>query len=335
LPSDAITKPIFIVGSPRSGTTLMCKVLDRHPALAICGETHFHQLVYRRRKAFGDLANPAKRRYLIEQYLESRPIKKLRMNTPALVEKLSREAVSYQAMFTSMLRYYAESQGKPRMGEKTPRHALFLPALCEWFPDAIILHMVRDPRAAVASLQREPWASDSVVLNARRWVTMNTAARLFRDQPGYLEVRYENLVTDPEGELKKICHWIGEEYSPSVLTPEADRPAGGEQALSRRAITPARQELWRKELTPAQIAQIEWVAGENVELFGYRREAAPASAFTVARGYGYAAFEAVRFQATRLPALWYRYVDQTKLVKFEHWAGPRSWRKRGPSGEGV
>lgn len=320
--------PIFIVGSPRSGTTLLRQILDRHPALAICGETHFQALVYVRRKAFGDLSDPGNRRRLIDEYLATRHAKLIGLDTPELAERLSREATSYRAMFTSILTYYADSQGKPRYGEKTPRHALFLGTLCEWFPNAVILHMVRDPRAAVASLQREPWAPGSVVLNARRWLKLNQAARKSREHPGYLEVRYEDLVTEPAGELRKICSFLGEEYAPSMLVPREDPTIVGESMRrSRTGITSSRLELWRKELTVAQVAQIEWAAGPGLESFGYKRSASQASALVVLRGVSCAALEAARFVGARLPSFWYSFGTPAKIAKYEEWTGPRTWRK--------
>ena len=102
---------IFIVGCPRSGTTLMRWILNRHPSIAIGKETHFRRLVYVRRKAFRDLSNLENRRRLIAEYLASRQMQKSKLDTPEFADKLMREATSYQAMFTSMLRYSAELQG--------------------------------------------------------------------------------------------------------------------------------------------------------------------------------------------------------------------------------
>ncbi len=202
--------PIFVVGCPRSGTTLMRRILDRHPSIAICPETQFQRLVYSRRKAFGDLGDLTNRRRLIDEYLSSRFIRRMKLDRAALAERLQREGASYKAMFTTLLRYYAASQGKSRFGEKTPQHALFLETLCEWFPNAAILHMVRDPHATVASMQRMPWRR-SAVANARIWLRLNQAARRFHEWRGYLEVRYESLVANPERQIRKICSFVGEE----------------------------------------------------------------------------------------------------------------------------
>jgi hypothetical protein len=305
LPSAKPAPPIFIVGSPRSGTTLMRQILDRHPSIAICPETHFHWFVHRRRILYGNLEKPTNRRRVIEDYLTRRPILRSGLATRELAARLAVEATSYQAMFTAILNYYAQLRGKPRRGEKTPRHALFLETLCEWFPDAIILHMLRDPRAAVASLRHEPWFPNSVAVSALRWLQLNQAARRFRGRPGFLEVRYEALVTDPAGELRRVCSLLGEDYVDSMLVPEDRSPADNPAASrSRTAVTAARQEIWRKELSKTEVAQIEWVIGSHLETFGYPRFARPASASTVARGLGYALVDSVRFTASRLPELW-------------------------------
>jgi hypothetical protein len=319
--------PIFIVGCPRSGTTLMRRILNRHPCIAIGKETHFRRLVYLRRKAFGELSDLSNRRRLIAEYLASRHMKKSQLDTPEFAEKLLREATSYKAMFTSMLSHYAELQGKPRYGEKTPHHALFLDTLCDWFPEAVIVHMVRDPRASVASMQQRQWRG-SVVANARTWLKLNQTARRFRDRPGYLEVRYEALVTDPVAEVRRICSLIGEEYSPSMLVPEAHPTDGSHNTIrSQMAVSPIRVDAWRKELSMGQVAQIEWVLGAGLECFGYAREASPASALTVLRGLSYEAFDLARTVIGRLPAVWYRFGAQTKIAKFESWASPRIERE--------
>ncbi|HTW63512.1 MAG TPA: sulfotransferase [Bryobacteraceae bacterium] len=324
--SSTTAAPIFIVGSPRSGTTLIRQLLDRHPSIAICDETHFLPLVYARRKAFGDLAVESNRRRLISEYLVNRHFKRASLNAPELAERLSREAISYQAMFTSILTYYADLQGKRRIGEKSPQHALHLETLREWFRDSLIIHMVRDPRACVASMLHKPWSRGSALGNALRWMKLSQAARKFRGQPGYLEVRYEALVTDPDGELRKVCAFVNEEYSPLMLAAEGSFSTDGRtRDRARRSVSSERLGVWRQELSEAQVAQIEWALGPNLESFGYAREASPASALTVLRGLGGAAFGFARYLMPRLPAACYRFAAPAKLAKYDHWTGPRIW----------
>ena len=139
------------------------------------------------------------------------------MEPQALEVMLLDEGVSYQAFFLSLLRCYAQAQGKRRCGEKTPRHALITEVLFEWYPGASIIHLVRDPRDVVASFLRLPWADHNVLGNAHLWLRLNLAARSSRQRPRYLMVHYEQLVTQPKQELRRICTSIGEDYSAIML----------------------------------------------------------------------------------------------------------------------
>jgi hypothetical protein len=319
--------PIFIVGTPRSGTSLLRNILNRHPRIAICAETHFHNYAYQRRKAFGDLRDPMSRRRLVEEYLALKYYLRFVTDPAGLTERLMREGTSYEALFTSLVKYHAE--GKPRWGEKTPQHALFAETLCDWYPNGTLIHIIRDPRGVVASLQRMPWATDSVVQNARRWLKHNLAARRCSLRPQYLQVRYETLVTRPEQEVARICERLGEEYSPSLLDPQQQSVHPPPQPWSLRAqqpITTERLGSWRADLTAEQVSQIEWALGRHMETFGYQRAMDPPSGLTIARGLGFAMFDSARTRLTQLPGIWYRLARPTKLVEEEAWR--RRARKR-------
>ena len=82
--------PIFIVGAPRSGTTLLRNMLNRHPAIAICRETDFHRLVYARRRAFGNIGDLQNRQRLVREYLGTPRVQRLRLNLPQLEKTLLR-----------------------------------------------------------------------------------------------------------------------------------------------------------------------------------------------------------------------------------------------------
>lgn len=321
----AIEAPIFIVGASRSGTSLLRNILNRHPRIAICGETHFHHYIYTRRRAFGDLSDPKNRRRLVEEYLA---LKRLRFVTdPAgLTEKLMREGTSYQALFTCFVKYHTVSQNKQRWGEKTPQHALFSETLCEWYPGGTIIHMIRDPRDVVASLQKMSWAADSVIQNARRWLKHNLAAQRCSHRPQYLPVRYETLVTQPEQEVARICERLGEEYAPAMLDPQGHSvfpPPVSWTARAQQPITTERLDKWREELTEEEVSQIEWALGPHMETFGYRRALNPPSIPTIVRGLCFAGFDTVRTRLMQLPGIWYYLVRPTKLAKEESWMNRR------------
>lgn len=320
--------PIFIVGAPRSGTSLLRQMLNRHPGLAICYETHFLRLIYqdRRRRAFGDLNSRANRERLVNEYLSLRPTQQLGVDWAKYGGRLVEQATSYRAFFTAVLSCYAESHGKRRYGDKTPGNAFYLDTLCEWFPGAVILHIVRDPRDVAASLAHMPFGSPSPILNARTWLRYSMAARRSSHRPEYLEVRYEDLVAQPERELTKICAFIGEEYAPSMLSAEqasVAHPAGWDRYQA--PLTAGRLGQWQRELSKEQVAQIEWAAGPQLEAFGYARTAAAAPPARILGGVSFAALVRARRAVLKLPALWYHLFAPREIAKYEYWIHRKAW----------
>lgn len=327
-PEDrSLDAPIFIVGAERSGTTLLRNMLNRHPAIAICNETHFDELVYSRRRAFGDLADPRKRHRLITEYLAADCLKRAELDLPALAAALMRDGAGYREFFASILRFYAAATKKVRAGEKTPHHAMFLETLCRWFPGALILHVLRDPRDVVASLMRMRWAPASVTANARRWARASLAAWQARHRPGYLLVRYETLVTEPEQELRRICAFAGEEYSSSMLN--AGSAPDGSPPWFRRAhepVTTERLEMWREQLTADDVALVEWAVGPQMEELGYRRVSSVTPRWRIAREASHYFFITALRHIGEFPAAWYSLTRSASIRKQE--AAVQRYRRR-------
>ncbi len=206
-------EPVFIVGAPRSGTTLLRNMLNRHPQLAVFRDSNFWHFVYRRRRAFGNLDNQRNRLRLAEEYLSIWSIRRFQMDPQALAATVLREGDSYQTFFASILRVFAQSQGQSRFGDVTRRPFVHRHTLC--VVSSRTHHpLMRDPRDVVESLMRLEWADQSVLGNAHLWLRCNVAARRFVDRPQYLLVCYERLATQPELELRRICDFISEEYLP-------------------------------------------------------------------------------------------------------------------------
>ena len=311
-------EPIFIVGSPRSGTTLMRNMLNRHPAIAIYREADFHHYIYRRRRSFGNLGDLGNRRRLVKEYLSIGCVTRMRMDLQALEATLLEEGVTYQAFFLSLLRFFARAHGKSRCGEKTPRHAQITQELCQWYPDAHIIHVVRDPRDVVASFLNMPWADHNVLGNAHLWMRYNRAAQRSRHHPKYLLVHYEQLVTQPEQELRHICASVGEDYSPAMLVPKHD-PTTDRFWMQRaeEAVSTARLGKWRDQLTADQVAVIEWLVDPYMQTLGYKPVGPRPSKVTIARALASAAFDVARRHAGEFPGMWYYLTCSTQLAKEE------------------
>ncbi len=319
--------PLFIVGAPRSGTTLLRNMLNRHPLLAICGETRFYHYLYARRQAFGDLGDLKNRRLLVEEYLSTERVQRLGMDLHQLGGRLLRQATGYRELFTSLLEYYAESQGKPRYGEKTPHHALITETLCEWFPGALIVHLVRDPRDVVASLQRMVWAPNSVVANAGIWLQCNLGARQSSHRPGYLLVHYEKLVAEPENELSRICALAGCDFTPAMLVPDTQIDSRRGLRAHQKSVNSERRGKWQDELTSGDVALIEWAIGPALQAFGYQPAGRTPSRLKIASAAAFAALDAVRKQLVEFPGVWYYLMQPTQIAKEEYWKHRRDWQR--------
>jgi hypothetical protein len=317
--SERVRAPVFIVGAPRSGTTLLRVTLNRHPQLAVCGETVYFSRVYARRRAFGDPCNPQNRERIVGAFLAIEPVRRLGMDIGALRERLMVEGVSWRALFASLLKAYADSQGKMYAGEKTPEHALHINVLCDWFPDCTIIHLVRDPRAAVNSLTNVPWASRSVLMGARTWRLFNAAASAAATRENYVRVKYEDLVARPEEQLRRLCSHIGLTYDEALLRPdpaEFDPRRPVHRAYEK--VTAARTALWRAELKPWQVSAIEAAAGNHMEEFGYSKETTGAPA-DLARA-SLEAFVEMTFQKfLRSPSIFYHFLQPTNLADEQKW----------------
>ena len=267
----------------------------------------------------GTPGNPRNRNRIVEAYLAIEPVRRLGMDRAALRERLMNEGVDWSQLFGALIQAYAESRGKPHAGEKTPRHALHVSTLCDWFPDCSIIHLVRDPRAAVCSLTQMPWASRSVLMGARTWCLFNVAAGAEAARDNYIRVHYEDLVARPEEQLRRLCNHIGLQYQEAMLQPDpAEFDPGRPVHRAYEKMTPARVALWRTELEPWQVSVIEAAAGNHMEDFGYERQTKGAT--TGMSRASLEAFVEMTFQKVfRSPSAFYHFLQPTNLADEDKW----------------
>lgn len=301
-PSD-IFSPVFVVGMPRSGTTLLAAMLDAHPALALSPESEFltYWTGYLRRRGFERFL----RAYLVHpHFLRFRiPPEEFRRRLEASKDR------SPRGVFACLLAAYAELHGKRRPGEKTPNHWRHVATLRQWFPDARVIHLVRDPRAVVASLAKTPWAHRHLDWYARQWRDCMRAMRRHEVDPAVRVVRYEDLVVAPEAEARSLCEFLGEEFSDRMLRREGlSHRVHSDDAWvrehHRRSMAPVETsglDRWRGELDAATLRVVEHRADrEEMARRGYVPESVPFSAtramtFDAGSAARRLAFEASRF----------------------------------------
>jgi hypothetical protein len=287
----------FIVGVPRSGTTLLRLMLDAHPQLAIPAETHFIPKLIRRLREPDAVAadDDEKRRIALELIVEHPRWEALGVERFDLERRLERSqpfAVSDAARAVHLVN--AERAGKPRWGDKSPSYLRNMTRIEPVLPEARFIHLIRDGRDVALSLAEVSWGTSDVSEAAERWATeirrgRRHAARL--PEGDYLELRYEDLVADPEASLRRVCEAIELPFDPAMLAHEEgaaerldeivrdSRHAGGgavsaaERAAQHRlAAEPTRGDRvgrWRREMSEADRRRFEASAGRLLERLGY------------------------------------------------------------------
>lgn len=253
--------PFFIVGCGRSGTTLLRVMLDSHDDVAVPPESLFIPDYLR-----SDKPAPVLRQALLREY-------EIREWGLAASEADLADCDDGAALIARIHELYAHSKGKKRWGQKTPRLVRHGRLLKQHFPGARFIHVVRDPRAVANSLMRSNVHRSNALYAARRW--NNDVAAGLELEP-VLTVAYEALVTDPEPELKRICEFLGLDYSPSMLSytqKSVDYSAFYQDIHKKLADKPDpnRINAWRDKMDPRDIAVVESQLAVEIEPLGYER----------------------------------------------------------------
>jgi Sulfotransferase family len=269
-------RPVLVVGSPRSGTTLLRDLLRAHPRLTFPQESNVLPALWR---LHGEPATERRARRLARDLLGSFSTRAWQLDVP--FDELVRER-TFVGMTAALYEAWARKEGKPRWGDKTPLYALELPVALAIFPGAQVVHLVRDGRDVAASLLRQPWGPRNVTSAARLWRRCVETARSDGEPlgpDGYLELRYERLVAEPEEVLRGLCAFLGEEFDPALLRPSRiPAPPGIAQpwpAAHDAAIDPHAAGRWEHELSPDALALFDAEAGATLRSLGYPSDVTP------------------------------------------------------------
>lgn len=274
-------RPFFVLGCARSGTTLLQLMLHAHPRLAVPPETRFIPEAYRRRAEFGDLREPANLDLLVDWITQRRETKfrDLGVDAEVLRRRAHEVPPTLGSVLGAVLEQYAARCGKPRWGDKRPGYFRSLRELLTLFPDAQVIHIIRDGRDCVASLKRMPWWRHSVPVAAHYWMKAMRAgewARASLPADQYVELHYEDLVLDPDGEVARLCAFLGEEPHEDMLRPQeqAQRAVPKRKRAQWHRRTTAEIDAsavgkWESGLEPEELRLVEFVAGRRLVAQGY------------------------------------------------------------------
>lgn len=263
------TEPFFIVGCGRSGTTLLRTLLNRHPQIAIPLESLFIVDYLKAAPRF----EISKLRSLIVQEPE---IEEWGI-TPSWEDLESCQTIA--EVIVELHRIYTRIKGKRCWGQKTPRFVREAELILTYFPGALFIHVVRDPRAVVNSLIHSDVHRSNAYHASIRWrMDVQSGLELERLHPeNVLRVHYEDMVRDPEKTLRSILSFLNLSYDPVVgesseqSSAEYSRFYDNIHANIDRGTTDQYIEKWRKSLSGRDVEVVESLTGDFMQVLHYER----------------------------------------------------------------
>jgi glycosyltransferase involved in cell wall biosynthesis len=276
--------PVFVLGCPRSGTTLLYHMLLSAGNFVVYrAESQVFNLLEPR---FGDLRVLHNRRKLLAAWENSNLFTKTGLEASEVEKEVMANCENAGDFLRIVMELMARKQAVERWAESTPDHLLALPRIKQTIPDALVIHIIRDGRDVALSLEKQhwirpfPWDHGKELLTAAlywEWIVNRgrTLGRALGDD--YMEVRYEDLVANPNSTLAEVGQFIDQDLDyeqiqrvgiGSVSRPnssfEGDKKAAGFHPVER----------WKKSLTRQQLGQVEGLIGQRLEELGYAGEAA-------------------------------------------------------------
>lgn len=306
-------RPFFIVGHPRSGTTLLRFMLSSHPRLFIPEETGFIPFLVKQNRidtsmSYKDVSNMLQRIGKLN-YMWKDKVREV----PTFYKSLPEPKLAY--MLDEIFRNYTTDEMVYRWGDKTPLYIQYIPVLNKIFPEAQFIHLIRDGRDAAISA-RNKWPENSsymdLVYLLRNWVLNTNAGRKAGSWLGnerYYEIFYETLVSEPQETLKDLCKFLHEEFHSAMLDHTilasniGPGPAGHVEVL--KPVSTSSVGRWKERMTPFEKKCSDQIAGTTLSNLGY--ELANLGPLSVKERLQYLALNAKFFAADKLRRMLYAF----------------------------
>jgi hypothetical protein len=277
----------FVLGRPRSGTTLLRTLFDAHPNVAIPVECAF---IMNTAPKYRDITfwTPE---IILDFFSDIQ--KHIKFDTWNIdLDKLRTDLLAAQGENTFQtickLVYYSHISLFPKedirwIGDKNPVYATYVPLLLSLFPDAKFIHLTRDPRDNIISLKNVDFEGPFTALLAYRW--QHSARKLFyikKKRPNqFYTIRYEDLVREPQRFYREMCDFLSLPYYDHVFEfykkqDEAMKKFDTEKIMKYHKslfspINTKKVDLWKTELPELDIRICEFVCGRWTEKSGYER----------------------------------------------------------------
>ncbi|TNE38068.1 MAG: sulfotransferase [Alphaproteobacteria bacterium] len=263
---------IFIVGHPRSGTTLLTSLLGKNSKIQAAPETNFYNS-----SRYGLRLAGVRKSSKLSMVIEGTRLEDLDLGGATLQELgISSPRATERDIISALLYEYAKTRGKEVILEKSPLHIRHIDEIIRDFPDAKIIWIIRDGRACVSSLLKASFASNNWKWLCWQWIVSIRFGNMFLEK--YTEwiqtVTYEELVANPRVTLEKIHDFLEIRFEENQLSlvdvPGIIQPYEIEwksKVLSE--IDPSGVANWKSTLTVKDIGNIERLLGTLNAHLGY------------------------------------------------------------------
>jgi len=279
-----MNSPVFIVGCDRSGTTLISLILSQSPDLHVTLESGFIPELFKNRNDYGDFETAKNRWYFLRDLQTSKATSKtIAFDIFELDDEDAESALheaaptDYSGAIDALFSKTAEIHKKARWGNKTPTYVLHISLINTLFPNAKIIHIVRDPRDVAASILKAGWTS-TIKESALYWNKRVNAGMKGRSlgKDTYYELKFETLLKNPKEEIKSICNWLEIGFRDEILHryKEDDNRSSIVKHdnlfdLIGKPIDASRAYAWKESMSKADIAEIEEVNRDLIKEFDY------------------------------------------------------------------
>ncbi len=287
---NIIKEPIFIVGMQRSGTTMMKSIVNTHPSISIPRETAYFALIKEYKLKFKNIDNKINYEDFWQWYIKQRRFSYLGLKEEDVRNKMDMNNISFKTIFDSVMYSFLLTQGKIRWADKTPGHELFLDQIFDFYPDAKIIYILRDPRAVYNSLRNKEWGKDQFIsVFIKKWNQSVEVFKKYEKNPRFKIVIYEELVKNPEDSVKDICDFINEEYTKEMIFNRTSEfrskenidqlSVEYEKKIAKRKIDTTSLFKWKNKLTNFEILLIETFSNQQIFNKYYKKTSNNLSSF--------------------------------------------------------
>ena len=205
-----------------------------------------------------------------------------------IVSKLRPEQKNGWAIFSAVMEWISEVQGKNCISEQTPRNIFYASALLDNYPDSYVVQMVRDPRAVLASQKGRwrrkwlggdniPWleivrvrANYHPITMCKLWKKAIHASIALSEHPRFTALCFESLVASPEKELVELCSFLGLSYEPDMDNVPLVGSSNKKNHDNRKGISSDVLDTWKNKLSSGEIALCEYICRNEMAYYGYK-----------------------------------------------------------------